>query len=76
MVLQDTEKGPKPATMPNQQENQRQRNGGLVLGKPKFNWDATDRYAELLNFQGEVMNILKTGGYEINDDENILVIKN
>ena len=50
MVIRDIKTGPKPATMQNQQETQRQGNGGLVLEKSRFNWDMPDRYAELLNF--------------------------
>ena len=52
------------------------RNLGLVLEKPTFNWDMLDSYVRLLNFQLEVMNILETKAYEINNEERILVIKN
>ena len=62
--------------MPNQQENQRLRNGGLVLEKPRINWNAPDRYVKLLNFQLQVMNILEIRHCEINDEERIPVIKN
>ena len=55
--------------------NQRQRNGGLVLEKLRFNWDMPDRYVELLNFQLEVMNILETRAYEINNEERMPVIR-
>ena len=37
MAFRDTEIEPWPATMPNQQENQRQSNGGMVLEKPRLN---------------------------------------
>ena len=60
MAFRHTETGPQPAKMPNQPENQRQRNGGLVLEKPKFNWEMPDRYTEWLYFQLEVRNILET----------------
>ena len=73
IAFKDTETGPKPAKSPNQQENQRQMNGGLVLEKPRFNWDMPYRYDKLLHFQLEVMNILETRAYEINDEERILV---
>ena len=46
------------------------------IGKPIFNLDASDMYVKLLNFQLEVMNILETRAYDINDEERILVIKN
>ena len=71
MAFIDTETGPWPAKMPNQSENQRQRNRGLVLEKHKFILDAPDRYIELLNFQLEVINILETRVFEINDEERI-----
>ena len=64
MAFRDTETGPWSIIMPNQWENQRQRNGGLVLGKPIFNWDMTNRYVQLLNFHLDVTNILETRAYE------------
>ena len=57
-------------------ENQRKRNGGLLLEKPRFNWDLSDRYVELLNFLLEVLNILETRTLEINKKERLLVTKN
>ena len=48
----------------------------LLLGKPRFNWDVSDRCVKLLNFQLEVTNILETRAHEINDEVRILVIKN
>ena len=62
--------------MQNQQETQRQRNGGLILKKPRLNWDAPDRYIKLLNFQIEVTHILETRAHEISNEEQIPVIKN
>ena len=47
-----------------------------MLEKPRFNWDMPDRYVKLLNFQLEMMNILETRAYEINDEERIPIIKN
>ena len=73
--FRDSETGPWLATMPNQWENQMQRNRGLVLEKLRFNRDAPDSYVELLNFQLEVTSVLDTRAYEINDDR-IPVIKN
>ena len=46
-----------------------------MLVKPRFNWDMTDRYVEMLNCQQEVMNMLETSTYKITDWERILVIK-
>ena len=51
VAFRDTETGPQLATTPNQWENQRQRNGRLVLKKPRFSWDVPDRYVQLINFQ-------------------------
>ena len=51
---------------------QRLRHGGPIIEKPKFSWDAQDRYVELLNFKLEVTNILETGAYKINDEEKSL----
>ena len=65
-----------PATMPNWLENQRQRNRGFVLMKPIFNRHTPDRYVKLLNFQLEVINILQTRKYGINEEERIPVTKN
>ena len=48
MAFRDTEIGHQPATMPDQSENKRQRNGGLVLEKARFNRDVPDRYVKLL----------------------------
>ena len=47
-----------------------------MLEKTRFIWHAPDSYVELLNFQCEVMNILETIAYEINDKERITVIMN
>ena len=76
MTFRENETGPQPTTIRNQWENQRQRNEGLVLEKSRFNRNALDRYVELLNFQLEVMNILESRVYEINDEERRPVIKN
>ena len=65
ITFRDTEKGSLLARTLNQQEIQRQRHGGPILGKPKFNWDVQDRYVELLDFELEVTNILETTAYHI-----------
>ena len=76
MAFRDTEMGSQPATIPNQWENQRQRNGGLQVEKPRFNLDMPDRHVELLHFQLDVMNILETRAYKIDDEQRTPVIKN
>ena len=53
-----------------------QRHGEVILEKPLFNWDTQDRYAELVNFEMEVTNILETRAYGLTDDEKVPVIKN
>ena len=75
MAFRDTDTGPQPSITPNQHENYRQRNGGLVLEELGFNWDAPHGYVELLNFQLDMMNILETRAYGINEEERIPVIK-
>ena len=62
--------------MLNQQENQRQRKGAMVLEKPRFKCDMPDRDVKLLNFQLDVANILETRACEINNKERNLGIKN
>ena len=76
MVFRDTDTGFLLASTPNQHKNQRQRHGGLVLEKLRFNLGIPDRYVELLNFQLEVINILETRAYEVNDKEWIPFINN
>ena len=44
MAVRDTETVPLPATTSNQLETQRQRHGGPLLERPKFNWGMQDRY--------------------------------
>ena len=76
MAFRDTYTGPWHATIPNQHENQRQRNRGLVLEKVQFNCDLSDSYVELLNFQLKVSNILETRTYKINDEERMPFVRN
>ena len=47
-----------------------------MLEKLRCNWDMPDRYVELLIFQFEVINMLETRVYHINDEKRIPVIKN
>ena len=59
-------------------ESHRNRYGRPALEKSSFSWNAQDEYAELLNFEMEVINILKKA-YELTDEtdeEKIPVIKN
>ena len=62
--------------MQNQWGTQRQRHGGLILEKPRFNWDMPGMYVKLLNFKLEVTNILENSAYEISDEEKVPVTKN
>ena len=61
IALTDTDMGPQIATNTTRwREPQRHRHSGQTLEKPSFNWNTQDRYKELLSFEMEVMNILKT----------------
>ena len=75
-AFRDTEPGLQTATTQYQWQNQRQRYGGLILEKPRFNCDMPDRYVKLLNFELEVTNILEIRAYRISDEEKVPVIKN
>ena len=58
---------------------ERTQNAGLRLGRPvmqqpTFNWEADDKYNELINFRPKVNNIFKL--YSIPQAEQIAIIKN
>ena len=65
ITFTDADAGCHPNSMTSYRELQRIGNGVAVLVKPSFNWDwdAQDRYAKLMNFEMDVMNILETRGY-------------
>ena len=48
-AFRDIETESQPAPTQNQCEIQRQSNRGLILEKPRFNWDTLDRFVKLLN---------------------------
>ena len=43
--------------------------------KKLYNWNAQERYVELLNFEMKVMNILETKAYLLINEEKVPVIK-
>ena len=64
MVLRETDAGLISGTsMANMGEAYIYRHGGPVLRQPSFDWNASDRYIELLSFEMEVTNILQTKTY-------------
>ena len=56
-------------------EVHRQRHGRPALKQPLLNWNASDKYVELLNFETEFTNILQTKTYELTE-EKFPIIKN
>ena len=57
------------------EETCRQRHGRPTLKKLSLNWNAPDRYIELLNFEMEIMNKLQTKTYELTEEEKVPIIK-
>ena len=55
------------ANLVNSGEAYRHRHGGQALRQPSFNWNVLDRYVDLLSFEIEVINILQTTIYELNE---------
>ena len=47
-----------------------------MLSQPVFDWKASDRYVELLNFEMEVANVHQAKVYDLYDEEKVPVIKN
>ena len=54
----------------------RQRHGRPALKQSSFNWNAPDKYVELLNFEMEIANVLQTKMCKITEEEKVPVIKN
>ena len=75
MALRDTDETSCPATTATLTEPQRQKHGRQALERPLFNWNAQDRFIELLNIELEVMNILERNTYDLTDEEKVPVIK-
>ena len=51
----------------------RQRHDGPTLRQPSFNWNAPDKYVELLSFEMKVTNIPLTKKYKLNGEENVSI---
>ena len=47
---------------------------GPTLRQLIFNWKAQDKYNEFYNFKIEVRNISLTNGYNIKENEKVLII--
>ena len=47
-----------------------------MLSQPTFNWEAPDRYLELLKFEVELVNVLQARAYDLNNEEKVSIIKN
>ena len=60
MELRDVEAGPWLTTLVRNMETQWWRNSESILKKPAFNWAAQYRYVELMHFEMEVTNIIKS----------------
>ena len=54
----------------------RHRHGGSALRQPSFDWNAPDKFVELLKFEMEVANMLQTKKYRLNNEEMSLYLKN
>ena len=57
-------------------EVHRKWHGRPAVKQSSFNWNVTDKYVKLLNFQMEVTNILHTITYVLNEEYKIPIIKN
>ena len=69
VALTEADTGPTSATnMANVGEMHSYRYGRPALRQPSFDWKAPDKYVELLSFEMEVMNLLYTKTYELNDE--------
>ena len=57
-------------------EAHRKRHGRPALKQPSFNWNAPDKYVELLHCEMEITDILKTKVYKLTEEEEVPIIKN
>ena len=72
MKLREADTGTTSGTsMANVGEAHRHRYSRPALMQPSFNWNAPDKYVELLSFEMDVLNILQTKTYELNDKEKV-----
>ena len=77
MAIREADAGTTPSTnVVSLEEAHRHGHGGPVLVQPSFNWNTTDRFAELLSYEMEVRNILLTMTYELGEEEKVKTIKN
>ena len=56
-------------------EAHRQRHGRPALKQLPFNWNAPDKYVELLNFKMEVTNILQTKAYKLLEEGKVPLLR-
>ena len=47
-----------------------------MLSQPAFNWEAPDKYVQLLHFEMEVANVLQAKVYDLNEEKKVPTIKN
>ena len=76
MVFRDRDTGSWLATTKTSERHKGRDMNDLIQEKPKFYWDAQDRYVKLLNVELEVTNILETRAYKIGDEEKVSFIIN
>ena len=48
---------------------------GPVMSQPVFKWKVPERHVELLNFAGEVANVLQVEAYDLSEEGNMPIIK-
>ena len=76
MVLGEAGVGPRSAENTiSPREVHRQRHGSPALKQLLLNWNATEKYVELLNFEMEVTNILQMKACELNEEGKVPIIK-
>ena len=76
LVFRNAETGPQPTCTPSQRQPQGERHGRPVLDKLSFNWNAPDRYVELMKFEMDFKGILERKAFKLTDKEKDPVTKN
>ena len=61
--------------MVNSGEACKHRHGGPALRQPSLKWHAPHKQVKLLSFEMEVSNILQTKTYELNEEDEVPIIK-
>ena len=46
-----------------------------MLSQQTFDWKVPDRYVELFHFEMEIANVLQVKTHDLNDKENVTIIK-